>query len=47
MKWEARHIQNYIQALHKELATGNTTEHTHRPALKTLIESLVPGVLTF
>jgi hypothetical protein len=38
-------ISSYIQALQKELATGNTTEHTHRPALKTLIESNVPGVI--
>ena len=38
-------ISSYIQALQKELATGNTTEHTHRPALKTLIESNVLGVI--
>lgn len=45
MSDELKSIQNYRQALQKELATGNTTEHTHRPALKTLIESLVPGVI--
>ncbi len=38
-------ISNYIQALQKELATGNTTEHTHWPALKTLIESNLSGVI--
>jgi hypothetical protein len=38
-------ISSYIQALQKELATGNTTEHTHRLALKTLVESNVPGVI--
>lgn len=34
----------YLSALKKNLAQGGATEHTHRPALKTLIESLVPGV---
>jgi hypothetical protein len=33
-------IHDYILALDKELAAGNTTEHTHRPALKTLFQSL-------
>ncbi|MGA2771858.1 MAG: type ISP restriction/modification enzyme [Bryobacteraceae bacterium] len=27
-----------------EIRTGHTTEHTHRPALKTLLETLQPGV---
>ena len=34
----------YIQALDKELAAGNTTEHTHRPALKALFQGLNPAV---
>ena len=33
-------IHDYIQSLEKELAAGNTTEHSHRPALKTLFQSL-------
>jgi len=33
-------FQNYIQAIEKALAAGDATEHTHRPALKTLLESL-------
>src|SRR4030042_4557689 len=33
-------ISNYIQALQKELEAGNATEHTHRTALKILLESL-------
>ena len=33
-------VHIYIQSLEKELAAGETTEHTHRPALKTLLESL-------
>jgi len=37
-------FQNYIHALEKELVAGNATEHTHRPALKALIESLATGV---
>lgn len=34
----------YLQALRQALAAGNATEHTHRPALKTLIEALGPGI---
>jgi predicted helicase len=30
--------------IEKELAAGNATEHTHRPALKTLVEGLIKGV---
>jgi len=37
-------IHDYIQSLEKELAAGNTTEHTHRPALKTLFQTLNPAV---
>jgi hypothetical protein len=32
--------QEYILAIEKELAAGNATEHTHRPALKMLVEGL-------
>ena len=35
-------IHDYIQALDKELAAGNTTEHTQRPALKDLFQTLNP-----
>jgi hypothetical protein len=38
-------IHDYIEALDKELAAGNTTEHTHRTALKILFQSLVPMVI--
>jgi hypothetical protein len=34
----------YQHALEHALRAGNATEHTHRPALKTLIESLIPGI---
>ncbi len=33
-------FHEYIRAIEKELIAGNATEHTHRPALKTLLESL-------
>ena len=34
----------YILTIEKELVAGNATEHTHRPALKTLVEGLAKGV---
>lgn len=37
-------ITNYCQQIEKALQAGNSTEHTHRPTLKTLVESLVPGI---
>jgi hypothetical protein len=37
-------IETYRRQIQKELQQGNATEHTHRPALKALIENLVPGV---
>jgi len=38
-------VQDYIHAIEKELAAGNATEHTHRPALKTLVEGLAKGIV--
>jgi TnpA family transposase len=40
MKDELKSIQNYVHALEKALVAGDATEHTHRPALKTLLENL-------
>ena len=37
-------IKAYLKQIEAALAAGNTTEHTHRPALKALIEALAPGV---
>jgi hypothetical protein len=37
-------IDVYRRQIERELQAGNATEHTHRPALKTLIESLASGV---
>ncbi len=33
-------FQDYVRRLQASLVRGNTTEHTHRPALKTLLESV-------
>jgi hypothetical protein len=44
MSDELKSIQNYIQALQKKLALGDATEHTHRSALETLVESLDSGI---
>ncbi len=38
-------IDAYRRQIERELQAGNATEHTHRPALKTLIESLAGGVI--
>ncbi len=38
-------VHAYLQSLQKELLRGDATEHTHRSALKTLIESAAPGLL--
>jgi hypothetical protein len=37
-------IEDYISDLERELATRLATEHTHRPALKRLLESIGPPV---
>ena len=34
----------YLGAIRKELAAGDATEHTHRPALKALLESVGRGI---
>lgn len=36
---------DYIAAIRKNLAHGDTTEHTHRPALKTLLEAVDRGII--
>ncbi len=35
----------YRRAIQKALVAGDATEHTHRPALKTLIEALAKRIL--
>ena len=41
---ELKTFKNYLHNIEKELVARDATEHTHRPALKTLIEGLVPGI---
>jgi hypothetical protein len=38
-------ISDYLSALNQNLRHGDATEHTHRPALKTLLESLGQGIV--
>lgn len=42
----ANPIDVYRRQIERELQVGNTTEPSHYPALKTLIESLADGVTT-
>jgi N-6 DNA Methylase len=37
-------LTQYLKAIEKEVVAGRATEHTHRPALKTLVESLDKGI---
>ena len=37
-------ISDYLKKIEKAYAAGNATEHTHRPALKELIESIASGI---
>ncbi|HUY15082.1 MAG TPA: type ISP restriction/modification enzyme [Terriglobia bacterium] len=37
-------IEVYRRQIEKELKDGNATEHTHRPALKTLLQALAPKI---
>ncbi|MGB9848861.1 MAG: type ISP restriction/modification enzyme [Moorellaceae bacterium] len=41
---QRRKFRQYLQALERDYLRRNTTEHTYRPALKTLIEGLDPSV---
>ncbi len=37
-------FKTYLRAVQKDLSSGEATEHTYRPALKTLVESVQRGV---
>lgn len=37
-------ISDYLKKIEKAYAAGNATEHTHRPAMKELIESFATGI---
>ena len=38
-------ISTYLEKIQREYASGSATEHSYRPALKELVESLLPGML--
>jgi len=38
-------LRSYLQNIEKELLAGNATEHTHCPALKILLQTIVSGVV--
>src|SRR5690242_20322246 len=38
-------LTDYLHHIETALAAGNATEHTHRPALKALLESLETGIV--
>jgi predicted helicase len=38
-------FSTYVRQIESAVANGDATEHTHRPALKTLIEAMAPGVI--
>jgi hypothetical protein len=38
-------LHSYLAAIERELQQGIAREHSYRPALKTLIETLYPGTL--
>ena len=38
-------LAHYIRSVEKELAAGNATEHTHRSALKALVEQIMPAIV--
>src|SRR5687767_9456701 len=44
MTTKSRPAEDYLKAVSKLRAAGNATEHSYRPALKTLVESLANGV---
>jgi len=37
-------FRDYLRKIEKNLATGSATEHTHRPALKALLETVGEGI---
>ena len=37
-------IRSYLKSLSDAYAKGDATEHTHRPALQTLLQAMLPGI---
>ena len=42
---DTRLFRDYVSELNRSLSGGNATEHTHRPALKTLLETVQDGII--
>ena len=42
---DASIFRDYVKELQDAMSLGNATEHTHRPALQTLLESAVDGIV--
>ena len=42
---DSRTLRQYIRTLQSNLSRGNSTEHTHRPVLKNLLESLETDII--
>ena len=42
---DASIFRDYVKELHASVSQGNATEHTHRPALQTLLESAADGIV--
>ena len=42
---DARIFRDYVKQLRDAVSLGNATEHTHRPALQTLLQSAVDGIV--
>lgn len=38
-------FRDYVKELHDAVSRGNATEHTHRPALQTLLQSALDGIV--
>ncbi len=41
---DANIFREYVKELHAAVSLGNATEHTHRPSLQKLLESIVDGI---
>ena len=42
---DANRFRGYVKELQVKVSQGNATEHTHRPALQTLLESAADGIV--
>ena len=43
MNAQEKAVEDYIKEVSKQFATGNATEHSYRPALASLLSTLLPG----